>query len=181
MPLRGTNSRLSSSTHFRETMVSRMVVRSMEDLSSLTVNRVKHRAGADSLTVNRAKHRAGADSLTVNRAKHPAGADSLTVNRAKHLAGADSLTVNRALGAENSSRTEVSSLTDPHLSDPQGKTRNRHRVRRRTKSVLQAGTGRQKSNTSANSCNSAAIMKNTRGQKHTRYSVFSAQLSFWCW
>ncbi len=153
MPLRGTNSRHSSSTRFRETMVSRMVVRSMEDLSSLTVNRVKHRAGAD----------------------------SLTVNRAKHLAGADSLTVNRALGAENSSRTEVSSLTDPHLSDPQGKTRNRPRVRRRTKSVLQAGTDRQKSNTNANSCNSAAIMKNTRGQKDTRYSVFSAQLSFWCW
>ena len=139
MPLRGTNSRLSSSTRFRETTVSRMVVRSMEDLSSLTVNRVKHRAGADSLTVN------------------------------------------RALGAENSSRKEVSSLTDPHLSDPQGKTRNRPRVRRRTKSVLQAGTDRPKSNTSANSCNSAAIMKNTRGQKDTRYSVFSAQLSFWCW
>lgn len=106
---------------------------------------------------------------------------SLTVNRAKHLAGADSLTVNRALGAENSSRTEVSSLTDPHLSDPQGKTLNRPRVRRRTKSALQAGTDRQKSNTSVNSCNSAAIMKNTRGQKDTRYSVFSAQLSFWCW
>ena len=167
MPLRGTNSRLSSSTRFRETMVSRMVVRSMEDLSSLTVNRVKHRAEADSLTVNRAKHRAEADSLTVNRVKHRAGADSLTVNR--------------VLGAENSSRKEVSSLTDPHLSDPQGKTRNRPRVLRRTKSVLQAGTDRQKSNTSENSCNSAAIMKNTRGQKDTRYSVFSAQLSFWCW